>query len=183
MDAATQIYCENSTFRLLPYARQVLENKIKREHPSTTFVQIIIYSFSLHPPHLKEKNYNESAWVNTFKIENNNLWSYGFSTEFNDLLFYNNDSVLQQWEACNSNSGSIHKYQKIKILIVWSVKNNILKTNSIIELFGSFYESVNLSTVRHILFTDFWKLNKGWYAIKSNLLNKMKVRDLVDNWC
>jgi hypothetical protein len=45
------------------------------------------------------------------------MGAYGFSTELNDLLFYNNDSLLQQWKACNS-LRSVDIYQKINCNIV-----------------------------------------------------------------
>jgi hypothetical protein len=57
--------------------------------------KIIIHGFLPGSPSPEGKNY-EAAWMNTFNVKNNNMGAYGFSTKLNDLLFYNNDSLIQQ---------------------------------------------------------------------------------------
>lgn len=105
-DAASQISYEASPSPFM-YARH-MENHIKLENPSAALIQhdnSLVFSASSSP---EEGNY-ESAWMNTFNAENNNLGPYGFPTELNDLLLYNNDpSLVQQKEACNYASGSIN---------------------------------------------------------------------------
>ena len=88
------------------YARHV-ENQIELENPSSALIQndnSMVFSASSSP---EEANY-DSAWMNTFNAENNSLGGYGFPAELNDLLLYNNDSVVQQREACNYACGSIN---------------------------------------------------------------------------
>jgi hypothetical protein len=105
-DAASQISYETSASPFM-YARH-MENHIKLENPSAALIQndnSLVFSASSSP---EEGNY-EPAWMNTtFNAENNNLGGYGFPTELNDILLYNNDSVEQQREACNYASASVN---------------------------------------------------------------------------
>jgi myb proto-oncogene protein len=103
--ASLQIYYETAASPVLMYERN-MDNHIRQGNPSAASAQndnSLVFSASSSP---EGENY-ESAWMNIFSAENNNLGAYGFSTELNDLLLYNTDSLLQQREAYNSACGSI----------------------------------------------------------------------------
>lgn len=108
-DAASHASYETAASSVFISGGHILENQRKLENPSAAFAQNenSLFFPASRSPHGGDY---ESAWMDTFSVENNVLGASGFSTGLNDLLLYNNISTVQQREACNYDCGSIRIY-------------------------------------------------------------------------
>ena len=103
--ASLQIYYETAASPVLLYDSH-MDNHTRLGNPSAASAQNdnpLVFSASTSP---EGENY-ESAWMKNFSAADNNLGTYGFSTELNDLFLYNTDSLIQHREAGDSPRGSI----------------------------------------------------------------------------
>lgn len=105
-DAANlQIYNGMAASAALVCDRQ-MNNHIRLGNPSAVLTKSD-NSLAFSASSSSEVENYESAWMNPFSAESNNLGAYGFSTELNDLLLYSTESLIQQREAYNTSCGSV----------------------------------------------------------------------------